>query len=51
MTNLQRDIINGLLFVVGTFGFISGAFIISAVLFACAAILSNIDFNQNLQAH
>ncbi len=51
MNNLKRDIINGLFFVTGTFVFISGAYIISTVLFAAAAILSNIDFKRNIQAH
>ncbi|WP_305908782.1 hypothetical protein Q9L42_008975 [Methylomarinum sp. Ch1-1] len=50
MKNLKKDIINGLLFVVGIFGFISGAFIISTVSFGAAAIFSNIDFNNRLHA-
>jgi len=46
MNNLQKDIFNGLLFIIGIFGFISGAFIVSTVLFATAAIFSNIDFGH-----
>lgn len=42
MTDLKRDILIGLMFVVGIFGFISGEFIISTIMFATAAILSNI---------
>ncbi len=42
MNNIYKDIFNGLLFVGGIFGFISGAFIISTVLFGASAIFSNI---------
>jgi len=42
MTDLQKDILVGLLFVVGIFAFISGAFIVSAAVFASSAIFSNI---------
>ncbi len=47
MNNLQKDIINGLLYIVGIFGFISGDFIISATLFGIVAIISNIGNNRN----
>lgn len=50
MSNLTKDIINCLLFIVGIFGFISGEFIISTVLFATVAIISNIDFSRQMQA-
>lgn len=50
MSNLQKDIINGLLFGSGIFGFISGAFIASTVLFGAAAMISNIDVNKQAQA-
>ncbi|MDC9729286.1 MAG: hypothetical protein PSN04_08155 [Methyloprofundus sp.] len=49
MTDLQKDILVALLFVAGIFGFISGAFIVSAVVFAVAAILSNVHFTGRLQ--
>jgi len=49
MTDLQKDILVGLLFVAGIFGFISGAFIVSTVIFAASAILSNIHFTGRLQ--
>ncbi|MDO9214670.1 MAG: hypothetical protein Q8Q54_09905 [Methylococcales bacterium] len=42
MTDLNKDILIGLLFIVGIWSFISGQFIISTVLFASAAIYSNI---------
>jgi hypothetical protein len=40
--SIFKDILIGLLFITGTWGFISGEFIISTVLFAGAAIFSNI---------
>ncbi len=46
MNNIYKDIFNGLLFVGGIFGFISGAFIISTVLFGASAIFSNINNPQ-----
>ncbi|WP_198246659.1 hypothetical protein [methane-oxidizing endosymbiont of Gigantopelta aegis] len=49
MNTLQKDIINGLLFVTGIFSFISGAFIISTVLFGACAIFSNINPNNKTQ--
>jgi CheY-specific phosphatase CheX len=48
MTDFQRDILIGLMFIIGIIGFISGEFIISTVLFATAAILSNIFLNRGL---
>jgi hypothetical protein len=41
MNLLYRDILIGLMFIFGIVGFISGQFIISSILFAVAAILSN----------
>lgn len=46
MTEFQKDILVGALFVSGIFGFISGAFIISAVLFSATAIFSNVHQRQ-----
>ena len=40
--NIYKDILIGLLFITGILGFISGEFIVSTVLFAGAAIFSNI---------
>jgi CheY-specific phosphatase CheX len=48
MTNLKRDILIGLMFIVGILGFISGEFIVSTIMFATAAILSNIAVNRRL---
>lgn len=50
MSNLKKDIIVGLLFTAGVMGFVSGEFIVSTVVFATAAIMSNIDFNRALHA-
>lgn len=46
MNDLQRDILIGLMFVTGIFGFISGEFVVSTVVFASAAIYSNIAINR-----
>lgn len=46
MSDFQRDMMIGLMFVGGIFGFISGEFIVSTVAFASAAIYSNIAFNR-----
>lgn len=50
MTDLQKDILVGLLFVTGIFVFISGAFIVSAVVFAASAIFSNVHLTNRLQS-
>jgi hypothetical protein len=41
MSNLNKDILIGLLFITGIWSFISGQFIFSTVLFAGAAIYTN----------
>jgi len=46
MTDFQKDILIGLVFVVGILGFLSGEFIISTVMFASAAIFSNIAMSH-----
>jgi len=43
MNNFYKDILTGLVFIAGLFGFVSGEFIISSTLFATAAIASNIN--------
>lgn len=48
MTAFQKDLLIGTLFIVGIFGFISGEFIISTVLFASAAIFSNMFLSRNM---
>ena len=45
MSNLTKDISLSVMFVIGIFGFISGSFIISALVFAITAVFSNIHFN------
>lgn len=50
MTDLQKDVLIGLIFVTGIFGFISGEYIVSTVLFASAAIFSNIRLNKKMQS-
>jgi hypothetical protein len=42
MKDFNRDILIGLMFIIGIWSFISGQFVISTVLFASAAIYSNI---------
>ena len=44
--NLYRDIITGLFFTIGIFGFMSGEFVLSTMLFGAASLSSNLDFNR-----
>jgi len=46
MSDFYKDILIGVLFITGLIGFISGEFIISTVLFATAAIASNVNQNR-----
>ncbi|MCK5830380.1 MAG: hypothetical protein KAH20_08765 [Methylococcales bacterium] len=46
MSNLNKDISLGVLFITGIYGFMNGSFIVSTVIFAVAAVISNISFNQ-----
>ncbi|WP_198942554.1 hypothetical protein [Methyloprofundus sedimenti] len=46
MNDLYKDILTGLVFMVGLLGFLSGEFIISSALFATAAIASNVNVNS-----
>ena len=46
MNDLYKDILIGMVFVIGLLGFISGEFIISSTLFASATIASNINLNR-----
>jgi hypothetical protein len=50
MNNFKKDIIIGLMFITGIWSFISGQFIISTVLFAAAAIYSNIVMRAKLNS-
>ncbi len=46
MSDFQRDVFIGLMFLVGIFGFISGEFIASTLVFASAAIFSNLAITK-----
>lgn len=46
MNDLYKDILTGLVFLVGLIGFMYGEFIISSTLFATSAIASNINANR-----
>lgn len=48
--NLYRDIFTGLSFTIGLFGFMSGEFVISTLLFGAATVSSNLDFNDSFKA-
>ncbi|MGZ8096100.1 MAG: hypothetical protein ACXWTH_09110 [Methylosarcina sp.] len=48
MTHLKRDLTIGILLVIGITGFISGEFVVSTVLFASAAIFSNLFLSRKL---
>ncbi|WP_347988870.1 hypothetical protein [Methylomonas sp. AM2-LC] len=48
--NLYRDIFIGFSFITGIFGFMSGEFIISTLLFGMASLSSNLDFEKQIQA-
>ncbi|MCX7093792.1 MAG: hypothetical protein NTY50_10140 [Methylobacter sp.] len=51
MNDFQRDILIGLMFVMGILGFLSGEFIVSTLMFAIAAIFSNIILNRKLHTY
>lgn len=46
MNDLQKDILNGLAFITGVIGFMSGEFIISSALFASTTVASNVNINR-----
>jgi hypothetical protein len=48
MTDFQRDILIGLMFIVGILGFLSGEFIVSTIMFGSAAIFSNMVLSRRL---
>ena len=48
MSDFQKDVLTGLMFLTGLFGFMSGEFIISSTLFASAAISTNIKVSRKL---
>ena len=50
MSDFNKDMLIGLMFITGIWSFISGQFIVSAVLFGSAAIFSNIVIRAKLAA-
>lgn len=50
MKDFYKDAIIGAVFTIGVIGFISGEFIVSTVLFAAAAIFSNVEMSRRLNA-
>jgi hypothetical protein len=48
MSEFSKDLLTGLIFLIGILGFISGEFIVSSVLFATSAISSNILVTRRL---
>lgn len=50
MSNFNRDILIGMMFIIGIWSFISGQFIISTVIFGTAAIYSNIAIRNRLNS-
>jgi len=50
MSDFNKDIVIGLMFIIGMWSFISGQFIISAVLFGTVAIFSNIMMRNKFNA-
>lgn len=48
MTDFRRDILIGLMFIVGILGFLSGEFIVSTIMFATAAIFSNMILSRRV---
>jgi len=50
MNDYKKDILIGLMFIAGIWSFISGQFIVSTVLFASAAIYSNIVIRAQLKS-
>lgn len=47
--NFLRDIFTGILFTTGIFGFMSGEFVLSTVLFGAASLSSNIDLDHGIE--
>lgn len=50
MSNFNKDIFIGVMFITGIWSFISGQFIISTVIFGAAAIYSNIVIRTKLNS-
>jgi hypothetical protein len=48
--NLYKDVLTGVFFTTGVFGFMSGEFMVSTLLFGAATIASNLNFTGSLEA-
>jgi len=48
MSEFSKDLLTGLIFLIGILGFISGEFIVSSTLFAASAISSNVLMTRRL---
>jgi len=46
LSDFYKDVLIGTFFIIGLIGFISGEFIVSSMLFAAAAITSNLNPNR-----
>jgi hypothetical protein len=46
MKDIKRDVLIGLMFLTGIFGFISGEFIFSTLVFAIASIYTNMALSR-----
>ncbi len=44
--NFYKDIIIGILYISGVFGFMSGEFIVSSMMIGAASLISNFHFQQ-----
>lgn len=47
--NFFRDIFTGILLTTGIFGFMSGEFVLSTVLFGAASLSSNLDLDHGMK--
>ena len=48
MSDFYKDVLTGIVFMLGLLGFISGEFIISSAMFASSAVASNIRMTRKL---
>lgn len=51
MNAFKKDIVVGILFVLGLFGFMSGEFLVSTALFGIAAVTTNIKSYRSQDDH
>lgn len=48
--HLLKDIVTGIFFTTGIFGFMSGEFVISTLLFGAASVSSNLDIKPDMNS-